>query len=76
MCLDQRAMRSYAAFKGWETRRAAKLNQPEQPPLLWGGVRLPAGSASDNSHSPASDRSRSRNPSRPPSEFSDTADSA
>jgi hypothetical protein len=76
MCLDQRAMRSYAAFKGWETRRAAKLSQPEQPPLLWGGVRLPAGSASDESPSDASTRSRSRSPYRDPSDFSDTADSA
>lgn len=37
MCLDARAMRSYAAWKGWQTRRAAKLKRPDAPPKEWVG---------------------------------------
>lgn len=45
MCLDQRSMRSYAAWKGWQTRRAAELSEFQSAPALMGGVRSPAGSA-------------------------------
>lgn len=57
MCLDRRAMRSLAAWKGWETRRAritreARLKRPS-PSEGWGTSKdlnrqLEVGNASDD----------------------------
>lgn len=41
MCLDSHAMRSYAAYKGWQTRRRSEAEPSTAPPLK-GGVRSPA----------------------------------
>jgi len=46
MCCDAKSMRSYAAYKGWETRRRRQRGETKNARALEGGLKLDARNAS------------------------------